>query len=62
MLQQESLRHVETRDVFSADFERFVLVYGGLAQDVDQGSRTEYLKGLLHIGADEELTFGITYQ
>lgn len=59
LLQQESLQYFEERKMFStADVEKSVLVYGGLLKDSDQGSRTEYLKGLLHIGASHlDITF-----
>ena len=59
LLQQQSGERFQSRKELSyEDVERSILIYGALLKDEDQNSRTEYMKGLLHMSASHlDITF-----
>jgi hypothetical protein len=58
LLQQAPIVFPDVRNLTELDVHNALIIFGALSQDADSNSRTEYLKGLLHIGASHmDVTF-----
>lgn len=58
LLQRNPIAYPEVRELTEQDVHNALIIFGALSRDSDSNSRTEYLKGLLHIGASHiDVTF-----